>query len=119
LSRKPPIIDQNLENIPPGHYSDQTFFNCVFRKLNGVIFENCDMNHSRLVATDVRDVLGLTVTLDCKTFENVELSPEMFDAFLCLLCKTKGNDEKRKELLKIIGVDTARKLLRKLRATES
>lgn len=96
-------IDENLEELEPGVYEDTVFFNCVFRNLRGVTFRNCIMNQSKVITENIREVQGLTVTLDCRTFENVELSETVFDLMLLMLVKGKGNTEKRKKLIEVLG----------------
>jgi len=67
--------------------------------------------------TEPRDVMGVTVSMDCFTFLNLELSPEVLDMFLLLLCKTSGNTQKRKDIVeKIVGRERAIKLLKQMHA---
>jgi hypothetical protein len=77
------------------------------------------MNGSKLLTDKIEDALGLTATLDCHSFDNVELSPLLFDLFLVLLLKTKGNETKRRKLIQVIGEDRVRQLLSQLSEIES
>lgn len=101
-----------------GHHKGRTFFNCTFRKLNGLTLEECDLNRSQFLTDTIEDSLGFTATINCHTFGNVELSPFLFDLLLCLLLKTKGNTEKRRMLLEVIGKDRAYELLSKMKDLE-
>jgi hypothetical protein len=116
-SRPPAVIDQNLEGIS-GTYENQTFFNCIFRKLKGLVLKNCDLNRSTFVTDKLEDALGLTVTLDCHSFDNVEFSPLLFDLFLCLAIKSRGNTEKRRKLIDVVGRERVYELLSKMKALE-
>lgn len=95
-----------------GLHENELFFECEFKKLNGLTLKDCDLNRSKFVTDDLRDALGFTLTLDCNSFTNVEYSPLLFDLFLLMAYKSKGNDEKRDKLLDVIGRERAEKLLR-------
>lgn len=111
-------IDQDLSGAPLGHRENELFFNCTFKDLRNTTFKNCDLNHSKFTSDRAEELLGLTVTLNCHSFENVELSPFVFDLMLTLLLKTKGNVEKRRKLIEVIGEDRLRELLTQLKQVE-
>ena len=101
-----------------GVHENELFFDCTFNKLNGLTLKDCDLNRSKFVTKSLRDALGLTLTLDCHSFSNVEYSEELFDMMLALLTMTKGNDEKRSQLIEVIGQKKYQALNRLLKATE-
>jgi hypothetical protein len=110
-------IDQNCEDVS-GFHDNELFFNCKFKKLNGLTLKNCDLNMSQFAPEKVRDALGFTVTLDCHSFADVELNPLAFDLILCLLLKSKGNNEKRRKLIEVIGKDRLMALLGEMSTLE-
>lgn len=101
-----------------GDHQNKLFFECEFSKLNGLTLKNCVLDRSKFTTQSVKDALGLTVTLDCFSFKDVEMSPLLFDLFLSLLTMTKGNDEKRAALIDVIGKSRAESLNRLLRCIE-
>ncbi len=112
-------IDENLESVPVGNRENELFFNCTFRDVRGATLKRCNLHHSKFLTDRIEDALGFTVTLDCNSFQDVELSPLLFDLLLCLLLKTKGNTEKRRKLLDVIGRDNAHKILSEMARIES
>jgi hypothetical protein len=95
------------------------FYGCTFKDLAGATLQNCSLSGCKFVMTKPEEIIGLTVTMDCFSFSNVELSPEVFDLLLLLICKSKGNTEKRKAIIeKIVGHDRAIELLRELEHLE-
>lgn len=111
-------IDEDLRGSPAGEHDNELFFNCTFDNVRQSTFKNCTMHNSKFLVNRIEDALGLTATLDCKSFSDLELSPLMFDLMLVLLLKTKGNDEKRKKLIDVIGKERVVELLRKLEKIE-
>lgn len=102
-----------------GFHENELFFNCTFKDIHGVTLKDCDLNRSHLMAERPEEVLGVTITLgDCNTFDNVEFSPFLFDVYLIMLLKTKGNDAKRKALIDLIGRDRVVEILRKFKELE-
>jgi hypothetical protein len=110
-------IDKDCSTLS-GHHKNEAFYNCTFRKLNGLTLEGCDLNLSSFVTEKLDEALGFTLTLNCHSFENVEFSPLLFDLFICLALKSKGNTEKRRKLLDVIGRDRAYELLKQLKDLE-
>jgi hypothetical protein len=111
-------IDEDLKGVSIGSRENELFFNCELKDLRGVTLKNCVLTNSRVLTDRVEDALGLTVTLDCHTFEDLELSPLMFDLLLVLLLKTKGNEEKRRKLVEVIGRRRVVELLGELKQVE-
>jgi len=74
--------------------------------------------NSRFLTDRIEDALGLTLTLDCHSFEDVECSPLIFDLLLLLLAKTKGNTDKRRKLIEFVGRDRAYEILKQLEQLE-
>jgi hypothetical protein len=111
-------IDEVFEEVPAPKRNVE-FYDCTFKKLSGAVLENCSLSGCKFAMTKPEDIIGLTVTMDCFSFSNVELSPEVFDLLLLLICKSKGNTEKRKAIIKdIVGHDKAIELLRTLEHLE-
>jgi hypothetical protein len=110
-------IDENCEVIS-GHHENELFFNCTFKKLNGLTLKDCDLNRSTFKTSDVRDALNFTMTLNCHSFNNVSFSPLLFDLMLVLLLKTNGNTEKRQALIEVIGKERVIELLQELKSLE-
>lgn len=90
-----------------GEFRDSLFFRCRFKKLNGLSLINCDLNQSSFDVDSVADAQGLTISLNCHSFRGVRLSPLLFELMLYLLSITAGNDNKRQQLVGIIGIDKA------------
>lgn len=103
--------DMRLEDISGRRFVRELFFNCQIGRVKGTTFDHCSLLFSRLEPKRLEDILGLTVTLNCFSFENVELNDLAFDAFLHLLSLTKGNDRKRAALRNLIS-DRNRELFR-------
>lgn len=102
----------------PGVYDNCLFYDCVFDDLRGLSLTNCDLNHSRFETQSLEKAIGLTITLNCNSFSNVEFSPELLDLMLVLLISTKGNDERRQQLREVLGEKRARRLSQLLKDTE-
>ena len=83
--------------------SNGLFFDCDFENISKATLKNCDLNRSRIKPKTFRDMLDVTLTLNCHTFNEVELNELAFDAILALLISTKGNDLKRAKLVDVIG----------------
>lgn len=74
---------------------DVSFRDCRIVSLQSALLEHCQLDTCRLDITDLRLLLDSTVTLNCFTFDGLEMTPESFDAFLYLFTITRGNDKKR------------------------
>lgn len=101
-----------------GRHNNELFYNCEFNKIANLSLTNCCLDKSKFLATELRDVLGFSVTLNCHSFSDVELSETIFDAILVLLLKTKGNTEKRRKLIDVIGRDRLAVLLKEMSTLE-
>ncbi len=111
-------IDEDQSTLT-GDHENALFFNCTFDKLTGLTLKNCVLDRSKFVTTDPKNMLGFTLTLNCHSFENVELSPEVFDTLLLLICKSAGNLEKRLKIInEVVGRDRSYELLKRLREIE-
>jgi hypothetical protein len=112
-----PRISQDCSQLK-GHFRDEVFFDCTFDNLNGLVLDHCDLNKSKFVTDNVRDALGLTLTLTCNSFSNVEYSPLLFDLFLVMALKSSGNTEKRRKLIDVIGRERVVELLTAIKDLE-
>jgi len=102
-----------------GNKENELFHGCTFDKVAGLTLKDCVLTDSKFVTKGVENALGFTVTLDCHSFTNVELSDDLFDLLLLLLCKGKGNTDKRRKLLfDVIGKERAAELLDQMKHLE-
>lgn len=95
-------MGETLPDVRGRRFVNALLSDCTFRKVAGAQFINSVLAGSKLDADDIRDFLGTTMTLDCFTFENLELSPPAFDAILFLLTMTRANDASRAKLEQVI-----------------
>lgn len=79
------------------------FFGCKLTRLRGTTMEHCSLQGSTIEPSRLEDLLGFTITLDCFSWQYMTLNSLAFDAMLFLLSITKGNDEKRAMLKRIIS----------------
>ena len=75
---------------------------CDIIGLRGAQLINCTMTGSRVLVNDVRGLLGVTLTMDCLTFEDVEVPEILLDLLLYLLTRTRGNESKRGSIRALI-----------------
>jgi hypothetical protein len=93
------------EHIPvlSGYYDNVLFYNCTIDAVKNAHLHNCVLTGSTFPGQSLADFQGLTLTLDCHSFYNVELSEAALDYILMLLVKTRGNNEKREKIIEAIG----------------
>lgn len=103
-------IDADCQDLH-GKHENELFFNCTFKKLNGLTLKDCVLTQSKFLTDDIEDALGFTMTLDCMSFKDVEFSELLFDLFLTLAIMSKGNTAKRQKLVEIVGKDRVRAIL--------
>lgn len=111
-------IDEDFSNRRLGWHENELFYNCTFKDVRGAVLKDCNLRHSRFVTDKPEEAIGLTFTMECGTFEDVELSPTLFDMAILMLLKSKGNHEKRQKLLEVLGRDRVIELLRQLKQVE-
>lgn len=103
-----------------GEHVNELFHNCTFKNVRGAVLKDCNLRHSKFVTDKLEDALGFTLTLgDCGSFEDVEYSPLLFDLLVVMMLKSKGNEEKRKKLLEVIGKDRVIEILRMLKRVDT
>ena len=85
----------------------ELFYECTFKNLRGTVFEHCSLLESSFEPDRIEDLLGLTLTLDCFTFKDVRLNKLTFDALVYLLAQTKGNDQQREVLMRLLDAGRA------------
>ena len=108
-------MDVEFNKAPESSDGDK-YYDCTFHKLNGVMLKNATLRGSKFAMTKPEDIIGLTITMDCFTFDSLELSEEVFDMMLLLICKTKGNTAKRLRIIRdIVGNDKAAHLLKQMK----
>lgn len=94
---------ENLPDLEGMRFSRELFANCVLKRVKSTIFEHCSLQFSHMQPESLDDILGVTMTLDCFSFEDVEWNELSFDAILYLLTLTRGNDEKRAILRRMVS----------------
>lgn len=104
-------IDEKMEGVAGREFDNALFFNCTFDSVRDLTLKNCDLNRSKLNVERIEDALGFCLSLDCNSFSSVEYSPLLFDLLIVLMLKSKGNTEKRRKLIDVIGEDRLRELL--------
>ena len=92
----------DLHDMTGRRFLKELFHACRFEKLAGVVFERCCLMGSSWKPRRAEDMLGVTVTMDCFTFEGLEMNELAFDAFLYMLVMTRGNDAKRDMVRRLI-----------------
>lgn len=93
---------QTLE-LEPRAYENVLFRECTITKCRGARLINCCLAESKFAIQRIEDMQGCTVTLDCDTFANLELSEAAFNYFALLLVRTKGNTSKRLSIIDALG----------------
>lgn len=112
-------IHEDFTDKRLGQHENELFHDCTFKDVRGAVLKDCNLRHSKFVTDKIEDALGLTFTVgECGTFEDVEYSPLLFDLLLVMMLKTKGNDEKRKQILEVLGKERVIELLRQLKKVE-
>jgi hypothetical protein len=96
-------IRENNVKLEPRIYRDALFRECVITKCSGATLINCCLTDSKFDITNIEEMLGFTMTLDCASFANVELSEQVFDYLTLLLIRSKGNTNKRLKLIDALG----------------
>jgi hypothetical protein len=99
--------DEDLSEIRGRRFSRTLFATCRFEDMRGAHFEHCCFIYSKIQPRSLSDILGVTLTLDCFTFDTLEFNELGLDAILYLLTMTKGNDEKREIIKRLISPDNA------------
>lgn len=111
-------IDKDFPEVPEPKDGAE-FYSCTFHKLRGARLTNCTLKDCKFVMTKLEDIIGVNLAMDCFTFSDLELSEEVFDALLLLICKSTGNTKKRAAIIKdIVGHDRALQLLREMKTLE-
>lgn len=101
-----------LPDVSGCHFQNELFSECTFGRVRGAEFKNCVLAGSNFEADDIRDILGVTLTLDCFTFENMEPSALALDAILFLLTMTRGNGAARQKIEAAIDPERLEKFRR-------
>ena len=111
-------IDKDFPEVPPPTDGAE-FYGCTFHKLRGARLTNCVLKDCKFVMTKLEDIISVSLSFDCFTFSDLELSEEVFDALLLLICKSSGNTKKRRDIIEnIVGHDRALKLLKEMKNLE-
>lgn len=81
---------------------DAQFHDCVITGLRNTWLVGCDMAGSKVDIRDPVGILDATLTVNCYTFKDVELSEMVFDSMIYLLSLGNGNDAKRRALREMV-----------------
>lgn len=101
-----------------GEIHNTLLHNCEIADLRGVTLLNCDLNQSKILIDDINKLQGFACTMDCGTFRNVTLSETVFDCLVMLLYSTKGNDNKRRKLIDVVGKDKMKELAEQMESID-
>lgn len=93
---------KNLGDVRGRRFQNELISECHVTNVAGAYIVNCDCRGTHLDIDDVRKLLGVTVTLDCYTFDGLKLSELALDTFLYLLTHTEDNDYKREQVRSLI-----------------
>ena len=93
-------------------FNNQLLHRCHITGMSNATFKKCNLRNSHIDIKSLTDILGVTMTLDCFTFNELRLSPEVLDALIFLLTTTAENDEKRAALRSMIDPKRLRLLER-------
>lgn len=71
--------------------------------LHRVNFKDCNLSYSKMLANDL---FGITLTLECKSFEGIQLDPGWWYGFLFYgLLMQPPTEEARDKLIELLGVE--------------
>lgn len=111
-------IDQDRSDLT-GCHENALFWNCKFRDLRGLTLKNCVLTKSEFTTDKLQEALGFTFTVgDCMSFKDVKYSELLFDLLLVMMIQTKGNTEKRRQLIDVVGSDNVLELLRQFKSLD-
>jgi hypothetical protein len=111
-------IDEDCAEMHSVQFDNHLFHGCVFDDLRGLTLKDCVLDRSKFKTDSVRKALGFTLTLDCHSFKDVQFSPLLIDLLLYLLTTTKGNDEKREQVVGLLGKERVHAFERLLKGVE-
>lgn len=93
----------NLPDVSGQRFFRELFYNCRFENVRNATFADCCLLNSKFDARNLTDVLGVTMSLDCFTFSGLEFNEAAFSGIVKLMSLTKGNDEKRAILRRMVS----------------
>jgi hypothetical protein len=96
-------IEENLGDISGRRFVRENLHGSRITVMRGAVLEHCNMAEVQIEPKRLSDLLGVTMTIDCFSFEDLRMNELAMDAMLYLLAKTKGNDEKREVLKSLIS----------------
>lgn len=99
------LVGESLGDVSGRRFERAVLRDCTITKVNGARFINCDLYHSALEVDEIYHMLGVTITLDCFSFEGLRLSEVALNSILFLLTTTLGNDSKRQRILGLLSED--------------
>lgn len=101
-------IGENLGDVSTRRFVRENFFECTITCMRNTVFEHCSLAFTKLEPKRISDLLGLTMTLDCFTFQDLEMNELAFEILLYLISTSKGNDEKREAIRSLISAKNLR-----------
>lgn len=95
-------IKKSFGDVSGRRFVRENFWECNIKCMRNTVFEHCSLAFTKLEPKRLSDLLGLTMTLDCFSFQDCELNELAFDTLIYLISTTKGNDEKRAVLKSLV-----------------
>lgn len=89
--------DEDLPDIRGRGFVRALFSKCRFKNMRKSHLVGCTMDQCTVETDDPRDILDVTLTLNCHTFRNLRLSPAAFDALLYVATMSAPDEETREK----------------------
>ena len=89
---------EDLGDLSGRRIENALLADCRITGLAGARIANCDLRGTEIDIQDLRKLLGVTVTLDCFTFDGLKPSEFVVDAMTYLLSTCDIADSKRQQL---------------------
>jgi hypothetical protein len=90
------IKDQKNLNLEGQGFVRALFVNCQITRLRNTTLAKCTMSGCSLEPADIRDILGITITLNCHTWDHFRMSPLTLDAILYLITRGAAPEEQER-----------------------
>jgi uncharacterized protein YjbI with pentapeptide repeats len=93
---------QNLGNVTGRRFVRADLSGCTIGIARAAQFIHCNMRGARFTNDDPRDLISISATLNCETWESLTLPPRSFEALLKLMSITNCGEQKREGLRALI-----------------
>ena len=77
--------NQDLGDVSGRRFVNELISGCKVSRVAGAIFLGCDLRGTEVAIDDIRDLVGVSLTLDCFSFHFLKLSPVATDGLLYLI----------------------------------